>query len=54
MEEWREAFLENPYLSENQWYEAIGAENKQGVINVKESEPSSGSWDLNPMNRITG
>jgi len=37
MEEWREAFLSNPYLSENQWYEAIGAENKQGVINKEES-----------------
>ncbi len=36
--EWRSAFLENPYLSENQWYESIGAENKQGIINVKESE----------------
>jgi len=38
MEEWREAFLANPYLSEHQWYEAIGAENKQGIINVRESE----------------
>ncbi|MEN8229003.1 MAG: DNA polymerase III subunit delta [Bacteroidota bacterium] len=37
MEEWREAFLSNPYLSENQWYEAIGAENKQGIINKEES-----------------
>ncbi len=37
MEEWREAALSNPYLSENQWYEAIGAENKQGVINKEES-----------------
>ena len=37
MEEWREAFLANPYLSESQWYEAIGAENKQGVINKDES-----------------
>jgi DNA polymerase-3 subunit delta' len=36
--DWRSAFLENPYLSENQWYEALGAENKQGIINVKESE----------------
>jgi len=36
--EWRNAFLENPYLSENQWYESIGAENKQGIINIKESE----------------
>lgn len=36
--QWREAFLENPYLSENQWYEAIGAENKQGRIFVWESD----------------
>ncbi len=36
--DWRSAFLENPYLSENQWYEALGAENKQGIINVRESE----------------
>ena len=37
LEEWRETLLTNPYLSENQWYEAIGAENKQGVINKEES-----------------
>ena len=37
IEAWREAFLANPYLSESQWYEAIGAENKQGVINKEES-----------------
>ncbi len=37
MEEWREAFLNNPYLSENEWYEHIGAENKQGIINKEES-----------------
>jgi DNA polymerase-3 subunit delta' len=37
MEEWRETFLANPYLSENEWYEAIGAENKQGIINKEES-----------------
>ena len=36
--DWRSAFLDNPYLSENQWYEALGAENKQGNINVRESE----------------
>ena len=36
--DWRSAFLDNPYLSENQWYEALGAENKQGIINVRESE----------------
>lgn len=37
MEEWRAAFKENPYLSENEWYEHIGAENKQGIINKEES-----------------
>jgi DNA polymerase-3 subunit delta' len=37
IEEWREAFLNNYYLNENQWYEAIGAENKQGVINKEEA-----------------
>lgn len=35
---WRETFLADFYLTENQWYEAIGAENKQGIITVKESE----------------
>ena len=38
LQEWREAFLENPYLSENQWYDFIGAENKQGYILVRESD----------------
>lgn len=37
MAEWREAFISNPYISENQWYEAIGVENKQGSINKEES-----------------
>lgn len=37
LEEWRSAFRSNPYISENRWYEAIGAENKQGIINVEES-----------------
>ncbi len=35
--EWREAVLRNPYLNENQWYDAIGAENKQGLISKNES-----------------
>jgi len=34
----RETLLADFYLTENQWYESIGAENKQGIINVKESE----------------
>lgn len=36
--QWRDTLLKNLYLSEGQWYEALGAENKQGIINVKESE----------------
>ncbi|MEN8201216.1 MAG: DNA polymerase III subunit delta [Bacteroidota bacterium] len=35
---WRESLLSDYYITENLWYEAIGAENKQGIINVKESE----------------
>jgi len=35
--EWREAVLENPYLSLQDWYEYIGIENKQGFISVEES-----------------
>jgi DNA polymerase-3 subunit delta' len=37
-EVWRETLLADFYVTENQWYEALGAENKQGIINVKESE----------------
>ena len=37
-ETWRETLLSDFYVTENQWYEALGAENKQGIINVKESE----------------
>jgi len=38
MAKWREAANTNPYMNLNQWYEHIGIENKQGVINKKESE----------------
>lgn len=34
---WREAFLENPYLNLNQWFEFLDAENKQAIIPVNES-----------------
>jgi DNA polymerase-3 subunit delta' len=37
-EVWRETLLADLYVTENRWYEALGAENKQGIINVKESE----------------
>ena len=35
--EWREAFLENPYLNLSDWFSYISAENKQPVIGVEES-----------------
>lgn len=37
MEKWREALGEDPYMPEGEWYERLNAENKQGIINVKES-----------------
>ncbi len=35
--EWREALIENPYMSEYNWYERIGIERKQGMIRKDES-----------------
>jgi DNA polymerase III subunit delta' len=35
--EFRQAFLENPYLNLNEWYETLDVENKQGFISVEES-----------------
>lgn len=37
IEQWRETFRTNPYITENQWYEILGAENKQGLISKHES-----------------
>lgn len=37
IKEWRECILSNPYLGLARWYEAIGVENKQGIINKFES-----------------
>ncbi len=31
---WRKMLLENPYMSENDWYDAIELNNKQGIISV--------------------
>ena len=38
IETWRQTLLSDNYVTEGLWYEAMGAENKQGIINVKESE----------------
>ena len=36
--EWREYLLQNKYISLQGWYEAMGAENQQGVIYAHQSE----------------
>ena len=35
--QWREAFLDNPYITLFNWFEQLDAENKQAVIGVEES-----------------
>lgn len=35
--EWRDAFLDNPYITLFSWFETLGAENKQAVIGADES-----------------
>ena len=37
MAEWREAFLENPYLNLSDWFSHLDAENKQPIIGVEQS-----------------
>lgn len=38
IEEWREFVLKNPYGNLFEWYQALGIENKQGIINVSEAQ----------------
>ncbi len=35
--QWREALTNNPYITEQEWYQALGIENKQGIISVNEA-----------------
>jgi DNA polymerase-3 subunit delta' len=35
---WRNAFLDNPYMSLFQWFELLNAENKQAIIGTDESQ----------------
>lgn len=37
IKQWRTAFLRNPYLGLNEWYQALGVDNKQGFLSVEES-----------------
>lgn len=34
--QWREAYIKNPYMDENEWLQFINAENKQGNITARE------------------
>jgi len=35
---WRKALSDNPYMSEHQWYDALGIDNKSGNISVHEAD----------------
>ncbi len=37
IDSWREAVIENPNLTEQDWYDKIGVENKRGLIGVSEA-----------------
>lgn len=37
LDDWRRAISENPYITEQEWYDLIGIENKQGIIGVNEA-----------------
>lgn len=47
--EWREAFLENPYLSLEKWREIAKADNKQANINIAECHQIIKSLSLKPF-----
>lgn len=47
--QWREAVIENPYLSFEQWFEKLGIERKQGIISVHESKDIIKSAILKPF-----
>lgn len=36
--QWREALKEEPYMNTGWWYQKLGEDKKQGIINVKESD----------------
>ncbi len=47
--QWREFFLQHPYMRETQWYDYIGIENKQGFIGVDESHNILKRLSLKPF-----
>ena len=49
IEEWREAFLPNPYLGLDDWRNALEAENKQANINIAECHQIIKKLSLKPF-----
>ncbi len=47
--EWREFVLSNPYFSPTNWYNYIGIQNKQGLINKKEADLIIHKLNLRPF-----
>lgn len=46
--DWRKKILETAYFTEQEWYETIGIENKQGNITVNEADKVIGKLSLKP------
>lgn len=49
IEEWRKAFLANPYLGLNEWREQLNADNKQANINIAEAHSIISKLSLKPF-----
>ncbi len=49
IEEWREAFLSNPYLGLDEWREQLEADNKQANINIAECHQIIKKLSLKPF-----
>lgn len=49
VEEWRKAFLNNPYLDLNEWREQLSADNKQANINIAECHSIIQKLSLKPF-----
>ena len=49
LEEWREAFLANPYISLDEWRNQLDAENKQANINIAECHQIIKKLSLKPF-----
>ncbi|MDX5339223.1 MAG: hypothetical protein LPK25_09355 [Cyclobacteriaceae bacterium] len=46
LEDWRSLLLENPYATRMNWLQKLGIENKQAIINVRESDEISRKLQL--------